>query len=304
MDNQRLQLELKVESSDVRRLIAEPTIERLATGFQFIEGPAWVEAGGYLIFSDIPANTMYRWDEQQGIAIFRQPSGFTNGNTLDREGRLLSCEHGNRRVSRTAADGSVTTVASHYDGKRLNSPNDIVVKSDGTIYFTDPPYGLVPDLGNTIKQETPWQGVYRVNPDGSGLTLLSDEFRAPNGLAFSPDERRLYIDDSEDMLLRVFDVLPDGSLGAGKILLTGMGSHASRRGVPDGMRVDAEGRVWMTGPDGIWILTPDGEALGVLPTPEVAANLTWGGPDRHTLYITGSTSLYRVRLTVTGAPVL
>jgi gluconolactonase len=158
-------------------------------------------------------------------------------------------------------------------------------------------------MGNTGGQETPWQGVYRVNPDGSELTLLSDEFSAPNGLAFSPDEQRLYIDDSEDMLLRVFDVLPDGSLGAGKVLLTGMGSHESRRGVPDGLRVDAEGRVWMTGPDGIWVLTPDGEVIGLLPTPEVAANLVWGGPDQQTLYITGSTSLYRVQLNVTGAVV-
>jgi gluconolactonase len=303
MQNDRAELEMKIESAELRRLLGNsPVLERLATGFGFTEGPVWFPDGNYLIFSDIPNTTLHRWDEQDGVSVFRKPSGFANGNTRDLEGRLLTCEHSNRRVSRTEHDGTITVIASHYEGKRLNSPNDIVVKSDGMIYFTDPTYGLDPREGDGGRQELEWQGVYRVAPDGSELTLLVNDFTAPNGLVFSPDERQLYVDDSEDMFVKVFDVQSDGTLDGGKIIAQSMGGHADRPGIPDGMKVDVEGRLWATGPGGVWVMEPDGRLIGVLPVPEVAANLNWGGPDRRTLYITASTSLYRVRVNVAGAP--
>jgi gluconolactonase len=295
--------ELQLDSAELRALVAAPfSLERLATGFQFTEGPIWDRAGNFLLFSDIPADTIFRWDAASRISTFRHPCGFTNGHTRDSAGRLLSCEHRNRRVCRTEADGTVVPMASHYAGKRLNSPNDIVVKSDGMIYFTDPTYGLGPNEGDAGEQELSWQGVYRVAPDGSNLTLLVDDFEAPNGLAFSPDERFLYVDDSERMHVRKFEVQADGTLAGGQIISAELGAHADRRGVPDGMKVDREGRLWVTARDGIWVLTPDGEHLGTLPMPEIAANLNWGEADRQTLYITASTSLYRVRLNVGGAP--
>lgn len=302
MPQHYVETEIMVESDELRALFdGPPQLQRVATGFRFVEGPVWVADGDYLLFSDIPANTIYRWDEQQGTTVFRRPSGFTNGHTLDRQGRLLSCEHGTRRVSRTESDGTIVALASHYEGKRLNSPNDIVVKSDGSIYFTDPCYGHKPDEGNSGPQELRWQGVYRLSPDGADLSLLTDAFRAPNGLAFSPDEALLYVGDSEDMLIGAHDVLPDGRLGDRRIIADGMGSHAARRGVPDGMKMDAAGRLWATGPDGVWVFDATDRRIGVLPVPEIAANLNWGGADRRTLYITASTSVYRVRLLTPGA---
>lgn len=301
MSQRYAQTNMRIESDELRALLdGPPLLERVATGFRFVEGPVWVSDGDYLLFSDIPANTIYRWDEQHGTTIFRQPSDFTNGHTLDKQGRLLSCEHGTRRVSRTEADGTIVVLASHYAGKRLNSPNDIVVKSDGSIYFTDPTYGQKLDEGNCGPQELRWQGVYRISADGADLTLLTAAFRAPNGLAFSPDEARLYVDDSEDMFIGVYDVLPDGRLGDRRIIADGMGSHAARRGVPDGMKVDTAGRLWATGPEGVWVFDADDRKIGVLPVPEIAANLNWGAADRRTLYITASTSVYRVRLKTPG----
>ena len=300
--NERNQTELTIESGELRGLVADPPVlEALATGFTFVEGPVWIERGGYLLFSDIPENTIYRWNEAGGVAVFRRPSGYTNGNTVDREGRLLSCEHQNRRVSRTELDGTIVTVASHFQGKRLNSPNDIVVRSDGTIFFTDPHYGARPDEGNAGPQELPWRGVYKVAPDGSGPELLVDDFTAPNGLALSPDHRRLYIDDSEEMLVRAFDVLADGDLSGGRVIAEGMGTHADGRGVPDGMKVDTDGRLWVTASGGIWVMEGDGRLLGVLPIPGFTANCSWGEADRRTLYITARDTLFRVRLNVVGA---
>ncbi len=220
------------------------------------------------------------------LEVFRQPSGNSNGLTLDLQGRLIACEHSNRRVSRTEADGSVIPLATHYQGRQLNSPNDVVVKSDGSIYFTDPPYGVQPE-----ERELDFQGVYRIAPDGT-LALLVDDFERPNGLAFSPDERILYVDDTARRHVRAFDVLPDGTLVHGRVFAE-MQSPAT--GGPDGMKLDVEGSLYVTGPGGTWLFDPDGRHLGTLVTPELPANLAFGDGDRCTLYITARTSVYRVR---------
>ncbi len=266
-------------------------VEKVAGDFRFTEGPIW-HPKGFLLFSDIPANTLYQWTANKKPEIFRLPSGNANGNTLDREGRLLSAEHGNRRVSRTEKDGTVVTLASQFEGKRLNSPNDLVVKSDGSIYFTDPPYGI-----KSEQEELGFYGVYRLTPDGK-LTLLVKDFVRPNGIAFSPDEKKLYVNDSEKGHIRVFDVKPDGILENGQLFAEL--KDPSKKGVPDGMKVDQEGNVYSTGPGGIWVFSPSGNLLVILEVPEVAANLAWGDGDYKTLYITASNSLYRIRLKIPG----
>jgi len=287
-------------SSEFRRIVPEDAqVEQLGTGCQFTEGPVWVAAWGMLMFSDIPANKMKRWIPELGITNFRVPSGKSNGLTLDKRGRLIACEHANRRVSRTELDGAVVTIASHYEGKKLNSPNDVVVKSDGSIYFSDPPYGLTAEYGELGERELDFCGVYRLSPDGKTLTLLVDDFAAPNGLAFSPDESLLYIDDTERMHVRVFDVKEDGTIANGRIFA----EESGEGGAPDGMKVDSEGNVYVTGPGGIWVFNPTGEHLGTIELPEGPANLAWGDNDWKTLYITATTSLYRIRLNIKGIPV-
>lgn len=266
-------------------------VEKVAGGFQFTEGPLW-HPKRFLLFSDIPANTIYQWTANKKPEIFRRPSGNTNGNTLDREGRLLSAEHSNRRVSRTEKDGTVVTLASQFEGKRLNSPNDLVVKSDGSIYFTDPPYGI-----QSEQEELGFYGVYRLAPEGK-LTLLVKDFVRPNGIAFSPDETKLYVNDSQEGHIRVFDVKSDGTLENGQLFAELKDS--SQQGVPDGMKVDLEGNVYSTGPGGIWVFSPSGNLLGTIEVPEVAANIAWGDEDYKTLYITASNSLYRIRLKIPG----
>ena len=264
--------------------------ELLATGFQFTEGPVW-QVDRSLLFSDIPANRIYRWTPGGGAEVWREPTGNSNGLTLDRQGRLIACEHSGRRVSRTEADGTVVAVAEWYGGKRLNSPNDVVVKSDGTIYFSDPPYGIKPE-----EREQPCNGVYRVLPDGA-LELLVDNFDRPNGLAFSPDESILYIDDSPRRHVRAFDVRPDGTLANSRILAD---MDHPQPGSPDGMKVDEAGHLYVTGATGVWVFEPDGTWLGVIATPERPANCAWGDDDRKSLYITAKTSLYRIRTKVAG----
>ncbi len=275
-------------------------IEQLGTGCQFTEGPVWNAADGYLLFSDIPANQMKKWTPTEGITNFRVPSGKSNGLTFDKQNRLVTCEHANRRVSRTEADGTVVTIASHYEGKKLNSPNDVVVKSDGSIYFSDPPYGLTAEFGELGEQELDFCGVYRLSPDGETLTLLVDDFSRPNGLTFSPDESILYINDTERMHIRVFDVKEDGAIANGRLFAEESGEE---EGAPDGMKVDSEGNVYVTGPGGIWVFNPAGAHLGTIATPERAANLAWGDSDWKTLYITATSSLYRIRLNIPGIPV-
>jgi sugar lactone lactonase YvrE len=272
-------------------------VEKVAGGFQFTEGPVW-DPHGFLLFSDIPANIIYKWTPGASEAeVYRTPSGHSNGLTLDRAGRLLACEH-DRQVSRTERDGTIGTLADRYRGKRLNSPNDIVVRSDGSIYFTDPPYGLPRQEEG---KELDFNGVYRLVPDGT-LTLLDDSIVRPNGLAFSPDERTLYVDDSAGMHIRAFDVRPDGTLANGRLFAEL--KEAGKEGVPDGMKVDVRGNVFCTGPGGIWIFSPGGELLGKIETPEVPANLAWGDADLKTLYITARTGLYRVRVQTGGKPLV
>lgn len=287
-----------------------------ATKFQFIEGPVWLKEGR-LLFSDIPADTIYQLGrlpnrvkpESDGkdsldparasirsrntLSPFRKPSHNANGNTLDRQGRVISCEHGSRSVTRREKDGKITTLATHFEGKRLNSPNDAVVKSNGDIYFTDPPYGLA---NGTEGKELDFNGVYRLAPTGK-LTLLVKDFDRPNGLAFSPDEKRLYVNDTERRHIRVFDVQPDGTLANGRVFAEVTGD---KPGAPDGMRVDVRGNVYCTGSGGIHVFTPSGKRLGLIEVPEVAANCGWGDPDGKTLYITANTGLYRIRLKIAG----
>jgi gluconolactonase len=265
-------------------------VEKIAEGFQFTEGPVWIRRGT-LIFSDIPADTLYEWNGQGKPEVYRHPSRNANGNTLDLQGRLVTCEHGSRTVTLTEADGSVTVLAERYEGKRLNSPNDVVVKSDGAIYFTDPPYGITKD-----EEELGFYGVYRRSPEGQ-LTLLVKDFIRPNGLAFSPDEQRLYVDDTERQHIRAFEVQPDGTLGEGRVFAEVTGE---KPGVPDGMRVDQKGNVYCTGSGGVQVFTSSGKRIGIIEVPEVAANCAWGESDAQTLYITASIGLYRIRLNIPG----
>lgn len=286
-------------NSEFRRIVPDGVrVERLGTGFQFTEGPVWNVKGGYLLFSDIPASRIRKWAPKDGISDFRVTSGKANGLTLDKKGRLIACEHENRRVSRMEADGTIVTIASHYQGKRLNSPNDVVVKSDGSVYFTDPPYGLNPVFGTLEAPELPFYGVYRLSPKGDKLTLLVDD-SVPNGLAFSPDESLLYIADTEMNHIRVFDLNDNGTTANGRIFSEILGEPLA----PDGMKVDSEGNVYITGAGGIWVLNPGGKRLGIITIPELPSNLCWGDSDWKTLYITGRASLYRIRLNVTGIPV-
>jgi len=266
-------------------------LEKVAGDFQFIEGPI-LHPDGFLLFSDIPANIIYKLTSNQQVEVFRRPSGKANGNTLDKENRLLTAEHENRRVSRTEKDGKVITLADRYEGKRLNSPNDLVVKSDGSIYFTDPSYGVSKE-----REELGFYGVYRLAPDGK-LTLLVKDLVLPNGIAFSPDEQKLYVNNSEAKYIAVYDVKPDGTV-TNERLFADL-KDASQGGVPDGLKVDLEGNVYSTGPGGVWILSPDGKVLGKISVPETATNVAWGESDRKTLYITANTSLYRIRLKIAG----
>ncbi len=268
--------------------------ERLATGFQFTEGPVW-HPDGYLLFSDIPAARIYKWTPEDGAQVWREGSGNSNGLTLDAQARLIACEHGNRRVSRTELDGTVVTLADSYQDKRLNSPNDVVVARDGTLYFTDPPYGIDPDPG-----EQGCNGVFGIRPDGRVERIFAD-FDRPNGLAFSPDGSIFYVDDSRHRHVRAFDAGADGSFADSRVVCD---MDHPQPGSPDGLKVDVEGHLYVAGATGVWVFEPDGQALGVIVTPERPANLAWGDADRRTMYITARTSLYRVRVTTPGCPLI
>jgi gluconolactonase len=289
---------LEARAEAFTRLFPEDaTIERVATGFRFTEGPVWFAEEQCLLFSDIPANQILQLTRDRQVLIFRQPSSNSNGLTRDRERRLIACEHGTRRVTRTERDGSVTVLAASFEGKRLNSPNDVVVKSDGAIYFTDPPSGISPD-----QQEQPLQGVYRLAPEGNELSVVANDFEKPNGLAFSPDEQRLYIDDSSlpRRHIRVFDVQADGSLSNGRVFHD---MNVKKPGVPDGMKVDREGHLYCTGSGGVWVFDAEGNHLGMIITPERPANCAWGDEDWRSLYITARTSVYKVRVNIPGVQV-
>ena len=272
-------------------------LEQVATGFIFTEGAMWNGKTGELIFSDMPGDIVRKWSAENGVTVYRQPSGKANGHYLDPEGRLVSCEHANSRVIREEHDGSITVLATHYDGQELNSPNDVIVKSDGAIYFSDPTYGRMDVFGVLREQDLDFQGVYRIDPHSGDLTLLASDFGQPNGLTFSVDEQRLFINDTDRGHIRVFDVAADGSISGGEVWATPEGPGD---GGCDGMKIDSEGNLYVTGPGGIFVYSPDGTCLGVIHTPEVAANFTWGDDDLRTMYITASTSLYRTRVNVPG----
>lgn len=278
-------------------------VERLWTGARWCEGPAWFAAGRYLIWSDIPNNRMMRWDETDGsVSVFRAPSNNSNGNTVDRQGRLVTCEHLTRRVTRTEHDGSITVLADRFDGKRLNSPNDVVVHSDGSIWFTDPTYGILTDYeGNRSEPELSGCHVYRIDPLSGELTQMTDDFVKPNGLAFSQDEKQLYIADTGashqpggPAHIRRFDVNPDSSLSGGEVFAE------CGNGFFDGFRLDREGRIWTSAFDGVHCYHPDGTLIGKIRIPEIVANLTFGGAKRNRLFICGTTSLYSVYVFANG----
>jgi gluconolactonase len=272
-------------------------LERLGTGFLFTEGPLWHPRDRYLLFSDMPGDIIRRWSAQDGIQTFRAPSNKANGLAWDRQGRLLACEHATSRVTRTEPDGSITVLASQRAGKELNSPNDIVVASDGAIYFSDPTFGRMDFYGLERPVPLDFRGVYRIDPQGGEPQLLVDDFGQPNGLCFSPDETRLFVNDTERSHIRVFNRRPDGSLTDAGIWAqtTGPGD-----GAPDGMKIDSEGNLYCAAQGGLHVFAPSGRCLGVIHTPEVAANFTWGDDDLRSIFITASTSLYRVRVKVPG----
>jgi gluconolactonase len=279
-------------------------LEKLAEGCRWSEGPAYFPAGRYVVWSDIPNDRMMRFDETSGaVSVFRHPAGHSNGNTVDRQGRLVTCEHGHRRVTRTEHDGSITVLASHYQGKRLNSPNDVVVKSDGSIWFTDPAYGIDSDYeGHKAESEIGVCHVYRIDPHTGDIRIAADDFVRPNGIAFSPDETRLYVADTGathvkdgPRHIRVFDVSADGSLSGGEVFAT------CTSGLFDGFRMDDAGRIWTSAGDGVHCYDPDGTLIGKILVPETVANVVFGGPKRNRLYICATTSLYAIMLPVNGA---
>ena len=271
-------------------LVPEQQPRKLAGDFQFTEGPVWLP-DGYLLFSDVPGNAIIKYTPGGTVETYLSPSRNSNGLTLDRNGRLVACEHSGRQISRQDSSGQMVTVASRWDGKRLNSPNDVVVHSSGRIFFTDPPYGIEPE-----QAEIGFNSVYLIDADGS-VTLLESDFDRPNGLAFSLDESVLYINDTERRNVRAFDVQADFSLINDRVFID---MDVEERGSPDGMKVDTEGNLYVTGAGGVWVITPDGTHLGTIEFPELPANLAFGGDSYQTMFVTARTSLYSVQIAVPG----
>ena len=278
-------------------------VEHLYEGCRWAEGPAYFPAARYLVWSDVPNDRMLRWDEATGtVGVFRASSSYSNGNTVDRQGRLVTCEHGARRVTRTEHDGSITVIADRHEGRRFNSPNDVVVKADGSVWFSDPAYGIDTDYeGHRAEPEIDGCHVYRVDAASGDCRIVADDFVRPNGLAFSPDERRLYISDTGashvpdgPRHIRVFDVTGAGALSGGDVLAT------CTAGAFDGLRIDEDGRIWTSAGDGVHCYDPDGTLLGKVLVPETVANVVFGGAKRNRLFICATTSLYSVWLPVNG----
>ncbi|HVE10354.1 MAG TPA: SMP-30/gluconolactonase/LRE family protein [Paraburkholderia sp.] len=292
-----------IDPKFMQYIIPVCNMETLYTGTRWAEGPVYFADGRYLVFSDIPNNRMLRWEEESGqVSVFRYPSGFSNGNTRDRQGRLVSCEHGNRRVTRTEPDGTITVLAERVRGKRFNSPNDVVVKSDGSVWFTDPPYGILTDYeGHKADSELDGCHVYRCDPQSGEITQLTTDFVKPNGLAFSADERLLYIADSgrshaadAPHHIRVFDVADNGTLSNGRVFAV------IEPGVPDGFRVDVDGNLWVAAGDGVHCFDASGKLIGKIRTPETVANVTFGGAKRNRLFIAATSALYAVFVNTQG----
>jgi gluconolactonase len=275
-------------------------VGQVGTGFTFTEGPIWHPVEQFLLFSDMPADVRRRWDARGGVREVRRPANKCNGMTYDGDLNLIVCEHATSTLVREYPDGRRETLASHFEGRELNSPNDACVKSDGSIYFSDPWFGRMPVYGVERPRQLGFQGVYRVAPGAREPQLLVDRgmFDQPNGLCFSPDEKLLYVNDTVQALIRMFEVNADGTLSAGRIFASGLKSELEP-GLPDGMKCDARGNVWCTGPGGVWVYSPSGSLLGKVRTPEMAANLCWGGEDFHTLYVTATHSVYAVKTKIT-----
>ena len=286
-------------------------MEQLAEGFDWSDGPVWIKDGGFLLFSDIPRNSVMKWKEGEGISLFMKPSGYTgvvdyapepgsNGLNVDPQGRIIFCEHGDRRVSRLEPDGGKKTLVDNYQGKRLNSPNDSTFKSNGDLYFTDPPYGL-PKRFDDPRRELDFCGVYRLSKDGE-LTLLTRDMTRPNGIAFSPDESTLYVaqSDPEAAIWMAYHVKPDGTLGKGRVFFDATAwVKEGKKGLPDGMKVDQHGNLFATGPGGVHVFAPDGTHLGTFETGQATGNCTWGD-DGSTLYINADMYLLRIKLNTKG----
>jgi gluconolactonase len=285
-----------------RYILMNAQLEELATGFRWIEGLVWMGDAGCLLFQDLPRDRTMRWIEDVGVSIYRSPSGYANGQTRDRQGRLIACSHRHRCIERVEYDGSVTTLVSSHGGKRLNAPNDVVVKSDGTIWFSDPLYGISTDYegGRQTSEQPP--ALYRYDPERDDIRIMADDFDGPNGLAFSPDERRLYVAETGDQTsdnprqyIRVFDVSADGlHLGGGDVF------HKIDPGYCDGMRVDEDGNIWSSAADGVHCIDPSGKLLGKILVPHPVANLVFGGPHKNRLFIGGSHTLYAIFLNRRG----
>ncbi|MEM7616615.1 MAG: SMP-30/gluconolactonase/LRE family protein, partial [Pseudomonadota bacterium] len=280
-------------------VLGNAPVKQLATGYDWVEGPVWFGDANCLLFSDIPNNRILRWTPGVGVSTYRAPSNYANGHTRDREGRLISCEHGTRRVTRTELDGSLTVIADGFEGKPLNSPNDVVVKSDGSIWFTDPHYGIMTNYeGFQSEQELPCN-LYRVDPSTGAMEVMVGDGNCPNGLAFSPDESRLYMADTGRMFsddpqhVRVFDVT-DAGLTGGDVF------HTIDPGAADGIRVDTDGNLWSSAADGVHCIAPDGRLLGKILVPELVSNICFGGRAKHQLYITATTSIYAITLNRQG----
>ncbi|MFI5323472.1 MAG: SMP-30/gluconolactonase/LRE family protein, partial [Thermodesulfobacteriota bacterium] len=290
-----------------------PKIFKIAEGFKFTEGPVWVGGGDYLLFSDPNSNVIYKYSKDGVLSVFRTPSGYSgadiaeftqpgsNGLALDKSGRLTIDEHGNHRVSRLEKDGTVTVLADSYKGKRLNSPNDLVYKSDGSLYFTDPPFGL-PKFEKDPRKELPWSGVFRISPDGE-LVLLNKELKGPNGIAFSPDEKYLYIGDwdLENKVVMRYEVMQDGTLSGGERFFDMTG--APGEDAIDGIKVDAQGNLYVSGPGGIWVISAKGKHIGTIIAPRHAHNMAWGGEDGKTLFLCAQSGLYMIHLGLQGTNV-
>ncbi|MGK9262159.1 SMP-30/gluconolactonase/LRE family protein [Sinorhizobium meliloti] len=286
-------------------IVTSAGLDELHSGCRWAEGPVWFNDANQLLWSDIPNQRILRWTPEGGVSVYREPSNFNNGHTRDRQGRLISCEHGTRRVTRTEVDGSITVLADRFEGRRLNSPNDVVVKSDGTIWFTDPTYGIMSDYeGYRADPEQPTRNVYRLDPETGELSAVVTDFIQPNGLAFSPDEKTLYVADSsashDDRLprhIRAFDVTNGGRLVNGRVFCV------IDKGIPDGIRTDANGNVWSSAGDGVHCFDPAGKLIGKILVPQTVANLTFGGPRRNRLFIAATRSLYSLYVAVTGSQV-
>jgi gluconolactonase len=293
-----------VNSDELRELVdADSAVESIGSGFIFTEGPIWHAEEEFLLFSDMPGDVRRRWSEADGVTEVMRPANKCNGMVYDADGNLLVCEHVTSSLVRERPGGERETIASHFRGKELNSPNDVITRSDGTIYFSDPIYGRVPVFGVEREVELGFQGVYKLAAGGGELELVvgEDEFEMPNGLCFSPDESLLYINDTPNARIRVYDVAAGGSLSNGRVFADGIGDGVIENGVVDGMKCDERGNIWVSGPGGVWVFNPVGEHLGVIETPENIGNLGWGGAGWRTLFIAASTSVYRIETKVASA---